>query len=180
VPCISCATSPVPLRCACPLLRHQSVAAPYISCAAAGPCCARAESPPSPQTLASRHPAAVLPLPRAPPPEHLHPLCSNAQAPEPFLRTNSVAAGHQDAVLLHPVRPDLPSAALDQRRQCRSATTTKRTAAHERSRQRLFSREIRPPRCIPAVSKVWNRIPSSSSFICPAPCDLSCPRTTGI
>jgi hypothetical protein len=54
------------------------------------------------------------------------------------------------------------------------------TAQNRTDSRRIFLREIRSLRCIPVVSKVWNGIPSSSSFICPASRDLSCPKSTGI
>jgi hypothetical protein len=61
-----------------------------------------------------------------------------------------------------------------------AAARTNRSAAARNAMNRtatvIFLREIQSPRCIPAVSKVWNGIPSSSSFICPASRDLPCPN----
>jgi hypothetical protein len=87
----------------------------------------------------------------------------------------------------HRTPPALPSTLYPPCRAC-SATATQQERCHhkqkpiidEQNSRRIFLSKIRSPRCVPAVSKVWNRIHSSSSFICPASRNLPCLKLTAI
>jgi hypothetical protein len=65
-----------------------------------------------------------------------------------------------------------------------AAARTNRSAAAQNAMNRtatvIFLREIRSLRCVPVVSKVWNGILSSSSFVSPTSRDLSCPKSPAI
>jgi hypothetical protein len=71
---------------------------------------------------------------------------------------------HQDASLLFPVRPALPSPLplLPVGRHHRDRRQPPRT--DEQTHHRDFLRKIRSPRCSSAAGKAWNRTPSLSSF----------------
>jgi hypothetical protein len=74
----------------------------------------------------------------------------------------------------------LPPTAMPSALAASSYTAPAQRRHPKQAHRRNFSGEIRPPRCTLVVSKVWNRIPASASFICPAPRDLPCTRMPGI